>query len=364
MDNECYSVSTSTVATKPKPTKAKPNKAKESVKTVPAGNIKPQGLTARSIFHEPWWLEAATDGKWGVVEVKQGDDVIGEMPYMLERKGLWRISELPPLTRTLGPVIKPQRAGGSDREWCYRMEIADQLVSKLPPCAHFHQLMDTRMSEAEAIAFSLHGYDVSIGYTMEIPPERTESEAWSALRRNTRNWVRRATERLTIREIASPDSFVDFYDSNLAIRKRNNVYGSTIMRRVLGEVRTRNAGVMLGAFDDNGMLVAETALVWDDRAVYYMLSSRRADAHGGAISLLIWEAARIAREKKLIFDLDGISTATILDFLSGFGGRLVTRYEIERMRADYGALRTVLRGEKMASKTGAKRLRKAPLEKT
>jgi len=34
------------------------------------------------------------------------------------------------------------------------------------------------------------------------------------------------------------------------------------------------------------------------------------------------------------------------------------------MRADYGALRTVLRGEKMASKTGAKRLRKAPLEKT
>ncbi len=364
MNNECYSAGSSAVATKPKPAKGKQNKAKENVKVAVTCDVKPQGLTARSIFHEPWWLEAATDGKWDVVEVRQGDEVIGEMPYMLERKGIWRISELPSITRTLGPVIKPQRAGSSEREWCYRMEIASQLVAKLPSCAHFHQLMDTRMSEAEAIAFSLHGYDVSIGYTMELPPDRTESEAWSALRRNTRNWVRRATERLTIREIQNADAFVDFYDSNLAVRKRNNVYGSNIMRRVLGEVRTRNAGVMLGAFDEDGALVAETALVWDDRAVYYLLSSRRADAHGGAISLLIWEAARISRERKLIFDLDGISTATILDFLSGFGGRLVTRYEIERMRADYGALRTVLRGERMASKTGAKRLRKTPAEKT
>nr|WP_284503979.1 MULTISPECIES: GNAT family N-acetyltransferase [unclassified Caballeronia] len=220
------------------------------------------------------------------------------------------------------------------------------------------------MSQAEAIAFSLHGFDVSIGYTLELPADRSEAEAWSALRRNTRNWLRRATERLTVREINSPDAFTDFYDANLAVRKRNNVYGSQIMRRVLGEVIKRNAGVMLGAFDENGQLVAETALVWDTRAVYYLLSSRAADAHGGAISLLIWEGARVARERKLIFDFDGISTATILDFLSGFGGRLVTRYEIERMRADYGALRTVLRGEKMAIRTGARRLRKATLDKT
>ncbi len=360
MDNECYSVSSSPIEPSSKPVK---KKIRENVKN-DSSTTKAEGIVERSIFHEPWWLEAATDGKWGIAEVKQGDVVIGEMPYMFERKGIWRISVLPPLTRTLGPVIKPQRLGSGEREWCYRMDITNQLVSKIPACAHFHQLMDTRMSQAEAIAFSLHGFDVSIGYTLELPADRSEAEAWSALRRNTRNWLRRATERLTVREINSPDAFTDFYDANLAVRKRNNVYGSQIMRRVLGEVIKRNAGVMLGAFDENGQLVAETALVWDTRAVYYLLSSRAADAHGGAISLLIWEGARVARERKLIFDFDGISTATILDFLSGFGGRLVTRYEIERMRADYGALRTVLRGEKMAIRTGARRLRKATLDKT
>jgi hypothetical protein len=361
MDNECYSVSSSPAEPTPKPVKTK-NKIKDPVKGVQK-NAKAAGLTDRSIFHESWWLDATTDGKWGVAEVRHGDEIVGEMPYMLERKGIWRTSTQPPLTRTLGPVIKAPRSGGGERDWCYRMEITNELVAKLPACAHFHQIMDTRMSEAEAIAFSLHGFEVSIGYTLELPPEHTEEQAWSGLRRNTRNWVRRATERLTIREIASADVFVDFYDANLAVRKRNNVYGSMIMRRTLAEVVARRAGVLLGAFDEQGKLQAETALVWDSRAVYYLLSSRQHDAHGGAISLLIWEGARLARERKLTFDFDGISTASILEFLSGFGGRLVTRYEIERMRADYGALRTVLRGERMTMQTSARRLRKARLEK-
>ncbi|WP_244850661.1 GNAT family N-acetyltransferase [Caballeronia sp. SL2Y3] len=371
MDNECFSVSalpdtTNTEQVKAKP-KSKPNKPKAKAKEIVTSaneNARPQGAFERSIFHQPWWLDITSDGKWGIAEVKQGDEVIGEMPYTLERKGIWRISALPPMTRTLGPIIKPQKSGTPDREWCYRLDITRQLIAKLPPVAHFHQLMDTRMSEAEAFAFMIHGYDVSIGYTMEMPAERTEEEAWSGLRRNTRNWVRRASEQLTIREIDSPDAFTRFYDENLAVRKRNNVYGSQIMRRLLAEVLQRKSGTLLGAFDQSGKLVAETALVWDDRALYYLLSSRLPEAHGGAISLLIWEAARVARERKLLFDLDGISTASILDFLSGFGGRLVTRYEIEKVRADFGALRTVLRGEKTATKTGAKRLRKMPAEKT
>ena len=165
---------------------------------------------------------------------------------------------------------------------------------------------------------------------------------------------------MTIQEISGADLFVDFYDANLAARKRNNVYGSSIMRRLLVEVVHRKAGTLLGAYAEDGSLAAEAALVWDNRAVYYLLSSRRANAHSGAISLLIWNGMRIARERNLIFDFDGISTAGILEFLAGFGGHLVQRFEVERMRTDYGVLRTILRGTPMTSKTASRRLRRAP----
>src|ERR1700682_4033857 len=54
--------------------------------------------SAYSIFHERWWLDIATSGHWGTATVMHGNQVCGEMPYYLTRKGMWRVSRLPPLT--------------------------------------------------------------------------------------------------------------------------------------------------------------------------------------------------------------------------------------------------------------------------
>src|SRR5882762_5006591 len=83
---------------KPRTVKPPPDKTLESVLR-PGSYV---GLTERSIFHEPWWLNATMGENWHMAVVKTGDEIVGEMPYTLTRKGLWRVSYLPPLTRTLG----------------------------------------------------------------------------------------------------------------------------------------------------------------------------------------------------------------------------------------------------------------------
>lgn len=300
------------------------------------------GLTERSIFHEPWWLDAATNGAWQVAEVKHGNTVIGEMPYTLAKKGLWHISTLPPLTRTLGPVIKPHQSVGGEREWTQRLGIARDLIAQLPKCARFHQLMDPRVSEAEALAFRLEGFTVKVSFTLIADGWTDEATAFAALKGSTRTAVRRAQECLTVRPIDSAKDFLDFYDANLAARKRVNVYGTATMGRLLNEVLNRQAGTLIGAFDSQGALIAASALLWDRRAAYYFLTARRPDANGGAVSLMLWTAMRIAGERGLAFDFDGVSTTGILTFLGGFGGRLVRRFEIERTMPFYGAWRTTL----------------------
>jgi hypothetical protein len=302
----------------------------------------PPGLSERSIFHEPWWLDAATNGAWHVAEVKHGNTTIGEMPYTLAKKGLWQISTLPPLTRTLGPVIKPHQSVGGDREWTQRLGIARDLIAQLPKCARFHQLMDPRVSEAEALAFRLEGFTVKVAFTLIADGWTDEATAFAALKGAARTAIRRAQECLTVRPIDSAKEFLDFYDANLAARKRTNVYGAATMGRLLNEVLNRQAGTLIGAFDAQGSLVASSALIWDSRAAYYFLTARRPDAHGGAVSLMLWTAMRIAGERGLSFDFDGVSTTGILKFLGGFGGRLVRRFEIERTMPVYGALRTTL----------------------
>ncbi|MGF6769059.1 hypothetical protein P3T18_001529 [Paraburkholderia sp. GAS199] len=306
----------------------------------PAVAQRPQGLSERSVFHEPWWLDITAGGSWDSAIVKDGDEVVAEMPYMLHRKGPWLLSTQPPLTRTLGPIIKPPKVQ-SEQDWRYQIQLTAELISKLPRCVLFEQTLDTRIGEA--IAFALHDFSISTSFTLTVPPHRTEQDVWQQMRPNTRNLIRRAEERVMVSEIVSAAEFVDFYDVNLAERNRRNVYGSQLMRRLVGEVIRRKAGIVLGAFSDARTLSAAVTLVWDNSTLYYLLSTRSARAHSGCVALLLWRALQLARERNLTFDFDGIPNMQILTFLSGFGGTPAQRLTVERSRFDYATVRAIRR---------------------
>ncbi|SMG44096.1 GNAT family N-acetyltransferase [Paraburkholderia susongensis] len=331
--------------------------ANESGAPPPVSEVRP-GLTRCSIFHEPWWLNAVTGGDWHLAKVVEKNEVLGEMPYTLVRKGFWNVSEMPLLTRCLGPVIR-STTGSADEQWRHRFNVCNKLIQQLPACALFEQLMDPSMSEAEAIAFTFSRFKVFANFTLRISPQQTEADTWAHMRPNTRNVIRRASEQLTVKEILSADEFVRFYDANLAARQQRNMYGSSLMRTLLGEVMERRAGKLLGCYDKDGTLQAAITVVSDNTALYYFLSSRKRDSHSGAISVLIWTAIRLAHERKLVFDFDGIASLSILMFLSGFGGTLVRRFEIRRMRSDYAAFRKLHRSTQAIIESAGHRLHRA-----
>ncbi|WP_421380299.1 GNAT family N-acetyltransferase [Paraburkholderia sp. DD10] len=297
------------------------------------------GLNERSIFHEPWWLDIATGGNWKLASVHDRGQLIAEMPYTVTRKGIWRLSTLPALTRTLGPVI-PAAKSTSDDDWRHCFGATQALVEQLPECALFHQRFDPHVSDA--VGFALLGFGVAVSYTMRIEPGRAEPEVWAGLRPNTRNLIRRAGEQHTVRQITDANLFVSFYDANLTRRSRDNVYGTHVMRQLVDAFVSRGSGMVLGTYQADGSLCSAIAVIWDKHTMYYLLSSRKDDAHGGVIGLLLWNAMRNAREKNLTFDFDGISNVGILKFLSGFGGTLVPRLEVTRASADYAAMRGIV----------------------
>jgi hypothetical protein len=295
---------------------------------------------ARSIFHEPWWLDIATDGNWSVAKVVRGAELLGELPYYSAHKGVWRISQLPPLTRTLGPVISPFGVD-SVHEQHHRLSVTAELIEQLPRFDSFVQIFDPRVEDA--LAFALHGFTVSARYTFQIAPDCTIPEAWARLHGKTRNVIRSADKKLTVAPIATPSEFLQFYEANLAERSRTNVYGSVVMRQLVNAFVERKAGHLLGAYGPGGTLVAAIGLVWDRHAMYYLLSSRALAAHGGSISLLIWTAIQHAIERKLTFDFDGFSSPATFNFLDGFGGVLKQRLGVERLSTMYSVARILKR---------------------
>jgi Acetyltransferase (GNAT) domain len=301
-----------------------------------------ENFTARSIFHEPWWLDIATGGQWNVARVTRGNELLGEMPYYHARVGLWRVSHLPPLTRTLGPVIKRLDGGASARQECHhRVSITSQLIEQMPHFDSFFQVFDP--SVKDALAFSLHGFNISARYTFELSPMLTKAQAWAGLRGKTRNLIRSAEKALTVAPIATPSEFLDFYEANLASRGRTNTYGASLMRQLVNAFVERKAGRLLGAYGADGRMVAAIGLVWDRRTMHYLLSSRAQTAHSGSISLLIWAAMQSAIDQQLTFDFDGFANPNAFHFLSRFGGTLKQRLGVERISTTYSVVRTLKR---------------------
>lgn len=288
---------------------------------------------AFSVFHEPWWLDAVTDGNWQQSEVRQDGMLVGTMPYIVDRRFGCDVSIMPLMTRTLGPVVKP---GGCKpaTEFRRRSEIINQLIDQIPKTSVFEQIFDPAITDV--LKFQEAGFACSVEYTFRTQLGQSPAEMWSLMLDKTRNLIRSATkEGLTACRIDEVETFCDFYESMLQDRGRQNYYTTAAMLRVCREAMQRDAGAALGAYDADGVLQAAIFLVWDEANSYYLLTSRQPKAHSGAVSLLIWRGMQEAAEHGRCFDFDGVATPGITKFLSGFGGTLHSRMTVGRTNLNF-----------------------------
>jgi hypothetical protein len=300
-----------------------------------------------SLFHEPWWLSATTGGYFEEAVVKQGDDVVGRLPYVIKRSGPFDAVRMPPFTHMLGPAIDAGD-GKPQTRIQRRISITRSLVDQLPSHAYFHQHLDPSLDDglaiADGLAFQECKFEVMHQYTFEVDCRKSVAELSAALYLKTRQHIRRAEKEYTVQSVNDPQLFIDFYLKNLEEAKRKNRADFTHFPTLFVESRRHESGSILGAFNEAGEPVAMTYLVWGHGIMYYLLSTRSfSSADSGAVSLLIWCAIKKAHEMGLVLDLDGVYSSGTARFLGNFGGNMKTRLLVRRSGSLYGALQYVKR---------------------
>lgn len=300
-----------------------------------------------SLFHEPWWLSATTGGHFEESIVKEGNDIVGRLPFVVKQRGPFHALRMPPFTHMLGPAIDAGE-GKPQTRLQRRISITRSLVDQLPRHSYFHQHLDPSLDGglaiADGLAFQERRFEVTHQYTFEVDCRQSVADLSAALYLKTRQHIRRAEKEYSVRSVDNPQSFMDFYLKNLEAWGRRNRVDFQHFSVLFAESRSRESGMILGAFDHVGTPVAMTYLVWGHGIMYYLLSTRSfQSADSGAISLLIWNAIKQAHELGLVLDLDGVYSSGTARFLSNFGGDIKTRLLIRRSRALYGALQYVKR---------------------
>ncbi len=279
-------------------------------------------VLAPTIFHQTWWLETATGGRYGEVESRDDGRVVGRMPYFLDRRFGITLSLMPPLTHFLGPAVDDGK-GSVNTRFLQRLAITQDLIQHLPRVAYFSQKLHRGVSDI--LAFQSEGYDSAVQFTHEIAPQ-PEAAVWSGLRHKTRNKVRNAENDFIIEAMDDPDRFIRFYADNLAARNLQSDIKLPICRALIAGCLTRDCGRIYAARRQDGSLAAAAFCAWDQRSAYYLMSTRSPDSGNNIATLLLWSAIRDAMARGLIFDFDGVPSAGAVIFYASFGATIQPRY--------------------------------------
>ena len=317
-----------------------------------------QNISKASIFHEYWWLEAVTAGRFCEVEVRQGDYPAGRLPFVVTRRKGLRCLGMPDFTHLLGPIVD-SGDGKMQTRMTNRLSTVGALISQLPPFDFFKQVIDPTLDDGlaliDGLAFQRHGFQVGHQYSFQIDCRAELDTLLARMHFKVRQHIRRAEEQRTVVTIDDPQRFVIFYMENLRKTNRKSYMQFDRFPVLFSECRARNCGEISAAMQPDGIPVAMTFLVWDDQTMYYLMCTRdTAVRDNGSVNLLVWSAIKRAHELGLIFDLDGVSNGGTARFLSGFGGAIKTRLIISKGQPVYNvvqSVKTILRGGRSVQST-------------
>jgi len=298
------------------------------------------------IFHQPWWLDAVSPGRWDAVTVERGGRVVARLPFTVRGPRSFRVLTQPPLTPFLGPWIAPEAGAKYARALSDQMELQARLEAGLPPAAAFHQSFAS--TTASALPFIWAGYRAELRYTYRLEDLSSEAALWDGLAGNIRREIRKARRRLRVCEGEDLDRFhavwaKTFQRQGKAAPDRNG------LARLDAACGQRGARTMLFAYDDADRVHAVAYVVRDRCTAYYLMGGGDPQLRtSGASSLLLWEAIRRTRQVVPVFDFEGSMLAPVERFFRAFGGRQAPYLRVSRAnRAAVAAL---------AVRAGAQRL--------
>lgn len=269
-----------------------------------------------ALFHEDWWLDAATNGQWDRVTVQRDGLVVASMPFILRKSFALRFLTIPPYTRTLGPLFADLPAKPSQR-LALQVELLHSLLSKVP--RHDHLEMVLPPDSDLTLAFVSCSYSVTNTFTFVWDGTPPLEQVLRDMQPKTRRKIHANGKRLHAEHHTDIDRFIRMSVIEHG-RFVGNYHDFSAVFRIFQACANRRQAIVLSAVNEKGKDVAVSVLVWGHGVLYNLLAARHPKEAGpGANSFLLWEAMRVAKERGLDFDSDGVYSPHAAVFYSRFG---------------------------------------------
>lgn len=294
------------------------------------------------LFSQAWWLDAVAGKNWNVVLAKKGDQVIGALPYVIQKKYGFTLLTQPGLTQTLGPWIKPTQKS-YPKKLAHEKDVLGELADQLPKCDHYGQ--NWHCDQQNWLPFYWRGYEQTTRYTYRLPLELGEEKLWKALQQNIRGDIRKAKERegVSVRE-GSLEEFLALNNMVFQRQNRSLPYTTEFVTRIDAAALAHNARDCLVAEGPDGKLHAGAYIVRSGNTAYYLMGGGDPELrNSGATSLVLWEAILRQPATVDVFDFEGSMIEPVERFFRAFGAVQTPYFRVSRSNSKLYKLLNTLR---------------------
>jgi hypothetical protein len=255
--------------------------------------------------------------------------VVARLPYVVRGRARLRALTMPPFTATLGPWVRGSEGAHPSRALARETELLGALERALPRADVFSQQFSPTM--LNGLPFHWAGYRLEMRYTHRLEGLGSEEALWNGLRGNIRSDIRKARNRLVVRDDLGLDVFHAVWAKTFARQNLRPPASLAHLDRIESACAARGARAMLFGVDEADRVHAVAYAVWDDEAAFYVLGGGDpALRSSGATSLLIWELIMRARAVTDVFDFEGSMIERLARFFRGFGGRQTPYLHVSR----------------------------------
>ena len=257
------------------------------------------------IFSQDWWLDAVCgESNWDVITLEKGADIYASLPYYFQKKRGSLHIQMPLLTQTMGPWLRPTKAQRYRTRLNSEMDTLTELVEALPPFRSFDQMFHHSISNW--LPFYWRDFQQTTRYTYLFPDLTNLDKVYEDVDHGVRKYISKAKDHI---DVVESDDLKRFYEVNTAVftkQDRKVPYSYEFLSHLDEACHQREKRSMLFAVDKNDELRAALYLVWSGECTYALMSGIVPKfQNDGALRLLFWEAIKNASKKTRMFDFEG-----------------------------------------------------------
>lgn len=289
-----------------------------------------------NLFEQPWWLDIVAQNEWQEVIVKEGEEVVGRLPFYLHDGKI----ELPTLTQTCGIWIQNKEQAVNDA-LSREKKIIDDVLEQLPKYKSFKVSFDTTRNYF--LPFLWKGFRVSPRVSYRLNDLTDINQVYANFSKTVKKNVKSAQKKVKIVTDSDVEVLLEIMDKTFAVQGRKYPISKDIVRKIVVECDKRGNGKMYTAIDEQGNVHACSYFVYDERVFYYLIAGSDSEYRSsGAQTLILWEAIQYAAKVSKIFDFEGSMVEGIETFFRRFGGEPTVYYEV-RKQGMFGEIFEILK---------------------